>query len=89
MRGDIESGSFLVLDTRQGRACAALSLNRGREMTIARRMIAVAALVYEPWVAEDGNSLQRGFSVDAKPAAPIEEAKGEMTSQYRVGDKPN
>jgi len=89
MRGDIKSGSFIMFHTRQGRVCAAMSFNRGREMIIARRMIAAAALVNEAWVAEDGNSLQKGFSVDAKPAAPIDEAKGEMTSQYRVGDKPN
>jgi 3-phenylpropionate/trans-cinnamate dioxygenase ferredoxin reductase subunit len=77
VRGDIESGSFIVLHTRQGRVCAALSFNRGREMIIARRMIAVAALVNEASVAEDGNSLQKGFSVDAKPVA--QEAKGNVS----------
>lgn len=65
IRGDIESRNFIVLYSSQGRLCAALSLNRGREMTIARRMIATGAFVDGAFVAKDGNSLQKGFLVDA------------------------
>lgn len=68
VRGDIESRSFIVFYVCQRRICAALSLNRGREMIIARRMIAASALVDEPWLTNDANNLQKGFLVDTKPA---------------------
>ncbi len=89
VRGNIESGGFSVLYTRRGRLCAALSFNRGREMIIARRMIAASAVVNEALVADDGNNLQKGFSVDAKPATPKCEAEEGVTSQHCAGDAPN
>lgn len=72
VRGDLEGGNFSVFYTCKGSLCAAMSFNRGREMIIARRMIAAGAMVIEEAVAEDGNSLQKGFSVDAKPVVPVD-----------------
>jgi hypothetical protein len=58
-------------------------------MIIARRMIAASAVVNEALVADDGNNLQKGFSVDAKPATPKCEAEEGVTSQHCAGDAPN
>lgn len=45
VRGSVDADNFMVVYTGKGGICAALSLNWGREMTIARRMIGLSARV--------------------------------------------
>jgi 3-phenylpropionate/trans-cinnamate dioxygenase ferredoxin reductase subunit len=75
VRGDVEGRSFTVLYTHRGQVCAALSLNRGREMVLARRMIAAAAHVDAAAAADDGISLQKGFLVDPRQTASTLDVK--------------